>query len=179
MTSRLPGTFDLTSALDSDDWYTPAYIIEALGVHFDLDPCSPPGGVPTVALCAEHPPAVFTEADDGLAQRWYGTVWLNPPYSDQWPWVEKLVEHGIGVALVTADTSTKGWHRWAVTADAICFISHRVRFIRGSTPSTINAPFASALLGFGAVGAAAVRGCGLGWVVNPGRTERKTYDHHD
>lgn len=34
---------------ESDDWYTPPSIFEALGLTFDLDPCSPGEGhwVPT------------------------------------------------------------------------------------------------------------------------------------
>ncbi len=28
----------------SDDWYTPPFIFDALGLVFDLDPCSPGAG---------------------------------------------------------------------------------------------------------------------------------------
>ena len=38
--------FDIEQTqLTSDDYYTPKWIFEALGEHFDLDVCAPPGGV--------------------------------------------------------------------------------------------------------------------------------------
>ena len=50
----------------SDDWYTPPFIFAALGLTFDLDPCSPG---PDHWVPARR---VFTRADDGLAQAWGG-----------------------------------------------------------------------------------------------------------
>ena len=41
----------------------------------------------------------YTEADDGLAQPWHGTVWCNPPYSDADPWADKMIDHGDGLLL--------------------------------------------------------------------------------
>ena len=32
------------SELTSDDYYTPAWVFERMGIEFDLDPCAPPGG---------------------------------------------------------------------------------------------------------------------------------------
>jgi hypothetical protein len=48
----------------SDDWYTPPEIFDALRLTFDLDPCSPGPAhwVPARQL--------FTLRDDGLAQPW-------------------------------------------------------------------------------------------------------------
>lgn len=56
------------------EWYTPPYIIEALGNDFDLDPCAPKKDWYTAKKC-------FTKEDDGLVQDWKGFVFLNPPYS--------------------------------------------------------------------------------------------------
>jgi hypothetical protein len=53
---------------ESDDWYTPPEIFDALGLTFDLDPCSPG---PTHWVPARQ---VFTKQDDGLAQPWSGLV---------------------------------------------------------------------------------------------------------
>ena len=47
----------------SDEWYTPPDIFEALGLRFDLDPCSPGSG-----QCFVPAGRVFIKADDGLAQ---------------------------------------------------------------------------------------------------------------
>ena len=44
------------------EWYTPPWLFTAMGLTFDLDPCSPPGGLPWIPAAR-----VFTEADNGLA----------------------------------------------------------------------------------------------------------------
>jgi len=55
--------FDIANVVDSDDWYTPAWIFDGLGLTFDLDVASPDGG-------AENVPALkwYTVGDDGLGQ---------------------------------------------------------------------------------------------------------------
>lgn len=45
----------------SDDWYTPAEIFDALGLMFDLDPCSPGPGHWVPAR------RIYTKTDDGIA----------------------------------------------------------------------------------------------------------------
>jgi hypothetical protein len=84
------------------DWVTPREIIEALG-PFDLDPCCPPS-MPW-ATARTH----FHAGDrDGLAESWFGRVWLNPPYgaaADQW--LARLGAHGDGIALGPAATETR------------------------------------------------------------------------
>ena len=89
--------------LTSDDYYTPAWVFEALGLQFDLDVCSPPGGRPEVPA-----KRFLTQADDGLAVPWEGRVWMNPPYSQATPWVRKFMEHRNGVCLVPHAKSR--WH---------------------------------------------------------------------
>ncbi len=91
----------------SDDVYTPAWVFERLGVTFDLDVASPPGGIPWVP--AER---FYTQADDGLAQPWHGRVWMNPPYSQCTPWVDRFLAHGDGVALLPCAKSRWFWTLW-------------------------------------------------------------------
>ena len=78
----------------SDDYLTPRWVFDVLGIGFDLDVASPPW--------ATHVPAgrVFTKADDGLAQVWAGRVWMNPPYSETSAWATRFIGHGDGVALL-------------------------------------------------------------------------------
>ena len=64
----------------TDDWYTPPDIFDALGLIFDLDPCSPGP--------AHWVPArkIYTKEDDGLVQPWSGTVFMNSAvWPAQWP----------------------------------------------------------------------------------------------
>ena len=78
----------------SDDRYTPEWIFDELGIEFDLDVASPPGGVPWIPA-----KRFYSQADDGLAQPWHGTVWCNPPFSNPLPWCRKLIQHGDGILL--------------------------------------------------------------------------------
>jgi hypothetical protein len=73
----------------SDDHYTPAWIFETLDLTFDLDVAAPPGGIPWIPARR-----YYTMEDDGLAQPWNGLVWMNPPYSNATPWVNRFLEHG-------------------------------------------------------------------------------------
>ncbi len=66
---------------ENDEWYTPSWFFKALGVSFDLDPCSP-GAPPSNVTAARH----LTKADNGLSAQWSGHVWLNPPFSSKRDW---------------------------------------------------------------------------------------------
>lgn len=99
--------------LTSDDYYTPAWVFERMGIAFDLDVCSPPGGVPWIP--AER---YFTQADDGLLQPWVGRVWMNPPFSNPEPWVAKFLAHSYGCALVPMSNG-RWFHRLWQHAAAI------------------------------------------------------------
>ena len=90
----------------SDIWLTPHWLVYALG-PFDLDPCAAPSPRPwpTASNHIELP-------DDGLQTAWHGRVWLNPPYSDATPWLEKMALHRNGTALIFARVETDAWHRW-------------------------------------------------------------------
>ena len=111
----------------SVEWYTPAWIFDALGILFDLDPASP----------HDHPTAVpaankYTVFDDGLKLPWSGRVWLNPPYSRvTGAWVRRMIEHGDGILLVFSRTDA-AWCQQAMTnATAILFVAGRVQFDPG------------------------------------------------
>ena len=81
--------------MTSDDYYTPAWIFETLGLTFDIDVAAPPGGIPWIPARR-----YYTIADDGLAQPWEGLIWMNPPYSSATEWVRRFIEHGNGIALL-------------------------------------------------------------------------------
>lgn len=116
---------------DSEDWHTPRDIItrveNTFGGSIDLDPCSNLGtpNVPSVSR--------FTIDEDGLAQEWFGRVYMNPPYGDALPkWIAKLVKEFDrervveAVALVPSRTDTR-WFR-SLRAFPRCFIFGRLKF---------------------------------------------------
>jgi hypothetical protein len=162
----------------SDDWFTPPEYFEALKLSFDLDPCSPG---------ADHwVPArkVYTKADDGLRLPWEGLVFMNPPFGSRHghvPWLCKFLDHGNGIAIVRAYTSSGWWHDYvAPSAELICFPRGKTKFIRGTEmrseikDGTIIHPAGSrgdspghgiALLGMGLVAIAALKNSGLGQCV--------------
>ena len=109
--------------ITSDDYYTPEWVFERMGIEFDLDVCSPPGGIPWIPA-KRH----YTQADDGLASAWAGRVWMNPPYSNTTPWADRFIRHSNGVCLVPHSRS-RWWGRlWAAAdgiADAGMFQFHR------------------------------------------------------
>jgi len=143
----------------SDDWYTPPAMLEAIGLTFDLDPCSPGVGHWVPAR------RVFTKADDGLVQPWAGLVWCNPPFGGRnghVPWLRKFLEHGNGIALVRAYTSAGWFHDWAVRAESMVFPRGKTKFVRPDGSIGTAPGHGIVLLGMGAVANAALRRCGLG-----------------
>lgn len=106
----------------TDDWITPKYLIDALG-PFDLDPCACHLGQP-------WPCATRSFNSAGLLTPWKGRVWLNPPYGPETAkWLERLSQHGNGIAITFARTETEWFHAhvWN-TATAVAFLKGRVTF---------------------------------------------------
>jgi len=114
---------------ENDEWYTPSWMFKALGIEFDLDPCSP-GAPPSSVPAKRH----LTKAENGLAAEWSGSVWLNPPFSGKRPWYERLVSHGNGIALMPARTETHDLQVYMSAADALLFLKGRIYFERGHRP---------------------------------------------
>lgn len=138
----------------SVDWFTPAWIFEALGLAFDLDPCAPVGGVPWVPA-ANH----YSAHDNGLMKPWAGRVWLNPPYGNlTGKFLARMHAHRDGVALVFARTDTAWFHAYAANADAILFLEGRIAFVdaRGVTSGS-GAGAGSILIAWGEDNVAALR----------------------
>lgn len=105
---------------------------------------------------------------DGLSTDWSGRVWLNPPFGKAaGAWVEKLAQHGNGIALTPARTETK-WFYWSVwyMADAICFVKGRPHFYRpDGTRGRSNSGAPIALAAYGEENVQALMKSTLGIVV--------------
>jgi hypothetical protein len=145
----------------SDDWYTPKYIFDAMGVTFNLDVAGP--------AVRTHVPCYQTFTYDSLEKPWIGFVWMNPPFGGRnalEPWLDKFFSHGNGVALVPDRTSAPWFQRAAKRCDAVLFLSPKVKFERpdkslGESPST-----GTALMAIGARGVQALMNArSLGWLV--------------
>lgn len=121
----------------SNDWYTPAYILEALGVVFDLDVAAPQEG-------PRHVPCHNWYYWGSLERPWNGFVWMNPPFGARnglEPWLEKFVQHGNGIALTPDRTSAPWFQSAAPYMSSLLFLSPKVKFERpdgsvGKSPGT-------------------------------------------
>ncbi|KKN74452.1 hypothetical protein LCGC14_0390720 [marine sediment metagenome] len=112
---------------ESVEWYTPREVFKALGIEFDIDPCSPGSEIVPWVPATKH----YTYLDDGLSFDWDGRVWMNPPYGGETKkWLKHLSISGNGIALIFARTDTKWFHEYVPDADAVCFIKGRVQFIK-------------------------------------------------
>lgn len=126
----------------TDLWSTPQDFFDELNAEFgfDLDVCCTSEN----AKCSRH----YTIEDDGLRQKWSGTVWMNPPYGRGiGKWIQKAYESSragaIVVCLVPARTDTAWWHDYCMKGE--------IRFVRGRLKfgeSCNSAPFPSAIVVF-------------------------------
>ena len=112
--------------VEKDEYYTPKSLFDELKIIFDLDVAAPEGG-------PMHVPAVeyFDKESDGLTAKWFGNVWMNPPFSNATPWVLKFIDHRHGIALLP--TSKAAWFEkiWC-EADAVTLLN-RIKFIYEGT----------------------------------------------
>lgn len=124
-------------SISTDEWYTPKWIIDALG-PFDCDPCSPPIEVRPYEIA----PTAWSKKDDGLAHDWKGIVWMNPPYSrvQLRQFCERMARHGKGIALLVNRQDNLLWQEVIFpSATSMIFMRHRVKFLRPN--GTTGSPF--------------------------------------
>lgn len=129
---------------DKQDWETPWNFFNKIPYQFDLDACA----YPSNTKCTNF----YTEADNALIQKWKGTVWMNPPYSDALPtWLIKAYEESQKdycervVCLVPARTDTKWFHNIACKGK-ILLLKGRVKFIDPENSDKNSPPFPSMLV---------------------------------
>lgn len=130
----------------SDEWYTPKYVFDALGLWFDTDVASPGANI------VPYIPAVIHITENSLDKNWFGRVWMNPPFGGQGAyqdWAEKFIEHGRGVALCPSRTGTKWFVNFVSKADGVLFWSPRIKYYNPSKPNASSPGFASVLVAKG------------------------------
>lgn len=138
--------FHVKNNTGENEWYTPPAIIEAvvkvLGT-IELDPASC-----DQAQLIVNADTYFTKANDGLARKWQGKVFLNPPYAKEIivPFIDKLLGHyqrgdvSAAIVLTNNSTETKWFQTLSKTASAICFPAKRIKFLspKGKTGTPLQ-----------------------------------------
>ena len=137
----LPDSMWINSiGIETHNYYTPASVVtlakEASNVQeFDLDPASCTLANDTTHIAS----SIFTEEDNGLEQAWYGTVFVNPPYSlvegkhQASRWIQKaLNEYKLGqvktVTLLLRDASGSKYFDDLLKPFTICYLKDRLKF---------------------------------------------------
>lgn len=126
------------SGTGENDWHTPVQYLDAarsvLG-NFDLDPATSEQAQKRVRAAK-----YFTPTENGLAHKWEGTVWLNPPYAQPLiaQFVSKMVSEWrsgrvFGAIMLTHNYTDTAWFDEAANAaDALCFTRGRIKFINAN-----------------------------------------------
>lgn len=155
----------------TDEWYTPKHVFDALGCQFDLDVASPGMNVtPWI-------PAWGFITDRSLERDWKGFIWMNPPFGGRnglVPWLEKFFKHDNGIALVPDRTSAPWWQTFAPKADALLFISPKLKFIGADGKPGKSPAQGTCLLALGETaidGLNNARARGLGRLFHPCRSQ--------
>lgn len=117
----------------SDEWYTPQYIIDfvekEISDNIYTDPCS--NGITKIGLSNN-----YTINQNGLEKPWYGTAFVNPPYSKNKEFGDKAIqelENGNAEKLAYlcfSNTDTKWFSKLAnhKFCYKIVFLTGRVNF---------------------------------------------------
>ena len=133
---------DWYQSSESDDWWTPQTLFDLLNKEFgfELDVCASEEN----HKCEKY----YSNIEDGLAQEWRGTCWMNPPYGRTIiDWMKKAYESAqkgaIVICLVPARTDTRWWWNYCIHGE-VRFIKGRIKFSNSSN----SAPFPSAVIVF-------------------------------
>lgn len=146
---------------DPDGWKTPntsdqpivSLVKKALGGQIWLDPASDEGGnIPAAVRYYKH--------DDGLARHniWSKTVFVNPPFSDPFPWVERccleIAKGSISAAIMLLKAgvvSNVGTGEWIKKyASALCHWAGRIHFLNDQGIPVKGSDFDCVFVYFGA-----------------------------
>lgn len=130
-----------------DKWITPQPLFDKLNeeFHFTLDPCC----LPHTRKCENF----YTPKEDGLKQKWFGSVFCNPPYGKEIrKWISKCFYESfhcdVVVMLIPVRSDTEYWQTFIMKAAEVRFLRHRVKFHETLAVSGGPAPFGSCIVVF-------------------------------
>lgn len=130
----------------NNEWYTPLEILEmarAVLGSIDTDPAS-------CQIANQNVKATqfFDLKTDGLKHKWYGNVFMNPPYSQAL--ISKFCEAVIkkfqsreikqAIVLVNNATETRWFQSLLFSSDVVCFPSRRIKFLDKSCIESKETP---------------------------------------
>jgi ParB family chromosome partitioning protein len=135
------------------EWFTPKFIIEysrtVMG-SIDTDPAS----------CHDAQNYIkakqfYTKETNGLIHNWYGTVFLNPPFTMNKQFIEKLIKEinqnrvEQAILLTHNCTEVKWWHNALNNASSLCILNKRLAFICGTDMKSKTANRGQTIMYFG------------------------------
>ena len=129
-----------------DEHYTPKWLVDAARSAMggiDLDPASCELANQTVQAAR-----FYSKVEDGLSRPWRGTVWLNPPFSNQRAWIEKGVAEFEAGNLEQIAILFQNTHFYTVQSQVVSALflsSERIKFGRPNGEETSPAYGASVL----------------------------------
>lgn len=120
----------------SDEYQTPRKYVEAARLvmgTIDLDPASSAINSKRLQISSH-----YTKENSAFESKWFGNVWLNPPYSK--PNLTKFTNQVINsyvvrseidqlIYLIPSSTSEKWYQSCLKYASAICLPDHRIDFL--------------------------------------------------
>jgi phage N-6-adenine-methyltransferase len=116
-----------------NEWYTPEYLIASAKVvmgKIDLDPAT--SELANKTIKAEF---FMTKEMNGLDKKWFGNVWLNPPYAQPLisqfaeAVVNKRSEYDQAIVLINNATDTDWLQKMTKICDAECQVKTRIKFL--------------------------------------------------
>ena len=156
-----------TQSSGKTEWETPPALVAAvaaeLGLNgFDLDPAATkenkkgcahfgPGGRVDVTRTFQRggSSGISRPAEDGLAEKWFGNVWLNPPYGHGiGKWAAKAHQEVLDghctmvAALLPTSCASKWWQAHVMDCTEMWMLDRRVTFLGQPT----GAPFDSVII---------------------------------
>ena len=122
--------------------YTPPPIVglarDVMGT-IDLDPCSCETAQKWIKAGK-----FYSKDDDGLKQKWFGNIWLNPPYArkELVEFIDKLAseEYNQAIVLTNNNTETKWCQRLMGLSSVVCFPEGRIVFWDKDGPMDVTGP---------------------------------------